>query len=55
MSAKTVNSQVKKALQLIVKERWEVEIAIEASYTSVSKEIDYTTFTNLVLNKLEKE
>ncbi len=55
MSSKRVSSQVNKVVQLILKEHWEVEVAIEAVFASVADEIDITTFTNLVVDELEKE
>ena len=47
-----VNTQVKKALQLINKEGWPVDAAVEAAFTSVSKDITYEEFENLVKSEL---
>ena len=53
MSSKKVSSQIKKALQLILKEHWDRDTAIEATYASLRDKIDYTTFFQMVLDKLE--
>ncbi len=53
MSSKRVNSQVNKAVQLILKEHWDKDVAIEATFTSVADKIDYTSFYSMVLDKLE--
>ena len=48
MTSKKVLTQVKKAVQLIKKEHWVIDAAIEAAYTSVSDEITLEEFTALV-------
>jgi hypothetical protein len=52
MPSKKINSQVKKAIQLIEKEGWLVDVAVEACYTSVNDDISLEEFTFLVTEEL---
>jgi hypothetical protein len=48
MASKKVLTQVKKAMQLIEKEHWNIDDAIEAAYTSINDEITLEEFTAMV-------
>ena len=48
MASKKVLTQVKKAVQLILKEGWNFDAAVEAAFTSVNSEITLEEFTQIV-------
>ena len=52
MTSKKVLTQVKKAVQLIYKERWDKLAAIEAAHTSVAEDISFEEFENMVEEEL---
>jgi hypothetical protein len=52
MTSKKVLTQVKKAVQLVLKDGWNSDAAIEAAFTSINDEICMEEFTDLVLSEL---
>ena len=52
MTSKKVLTQVKKAVQLIYKERWDKLAAIEAAHTSVADDVSFEEFEVLVDREL---
>jgi hypothetical protein len=52
MTSKKILTQVKKAVQLVMKDGWNADAAIEAAFTSINDEICLEEFTDLVETEL---
>jgi hypothetical protein len=48
MTSKKVLTQMKKAVQLVQKEHWEIEPAVEATHTSISDELSLEEYLAMV-------